>query len=108
VGGALINRLSGGVQRMGPDGATVFRGGELVPPLASPADLAALVTSYREDRGVETCLGIAIFPGPEKQDVHLALTSPDGQQSLTRPYGGPPEYAPRWAVNHGLDLLRKL
>jgi hypothetical protein len=38
----------------------------------------------------------------------LVLVSPDGQQTLKRPYGGPPEYAPRWALHHSLDLLRKL
>jgi hypothetical protein len=25
-----------------------------------------------------------------------------------RPYGGPPEYAPRWALHHSLDVIRKL
>lgn len=108
VGGALINRISSGVQRMGAEGSSVFRGGELAPMLASPADLPALVNSCRASRGVDACLGIAIFPGREKQDVHLVLSTPDEQQALTRPYGGPPEYAPRWAVHHGLDLLRKL
>jgi hypothetical protein len=57
---------------------------------------------------VDVCLGIAVFPGPERQEVHLALAAPGRQELLSRPYGGPPQYASRWAVHHALDLLRKL
>jgi hypothetical protein len=52
-------------------------------------------------------LGVAVYPGPERQDVVIILITPDGAQTYARPYGGPPDYAPRWAFHHSLDLLRK-
>jgi nicotinamide-nucleotide amidase len=107
VGGWLINQLSSHAQKTGGLGHA-WRGGEVITSLASPEDLGAAAATYRQSRGVDVCLGIAVFPGAERQDVYLTLISPEGQQGLVRPYGGPPEYAPRWAINHGLDLLRKL
>jgi hypothetical protein len=53
-------------------------------------------------------LGVSLRPGPEKQDVFMALITPIGEQQLSRPYGGPPGNAPLWAVNHGLNILRNL
>lgn len=106
--GGLINRLSTGAQKLGSELSAGFRGGEVITDLSTPADLAAAAIAYRQSRQVDICLGIAVFPGAERHEVYLVLVTPDGQQDLIRPYGGPPEYAPRWAVNHGLDLLRKL
>jgi hypothetical protein len=36
------------------------------------------------------------------------LITPEGRQQFMRPYGGPPEYAPNWALHHSLDIIRKL
>lgn len=85
-----------------------FRGGEVLTGLPSPDELFNLVKGYRQARGVEVCLGVALHPGPEKQDVYLALITPEREQQFARPYGGPPQYAPRWAVNHSMDLIRNL
>jgi len=49
-----------------------------------------------------------LHPGHEKQDVYITLITPEGQQQYTRPYGGPPEYGTRWALNSSLDVIRKL
>jgi hypothetical protein len=93
---------------------SAFRGGEVITEHPAPDELIALTSAYRQAHQVEVCLGVAIYPGSERQgelstaDVHLALITPESQQELTRPYGGPPEYAPRWALHHSLDLLRKL
>jgi len=53
-------------------------------------------------------LGVAVHPAGEKQDVYFTLITPDSTQQFMRPYGGPPEYAPNWALHHGLDVIRKL
>jgi competence/damage-inducible protein CinA-like protein len=104
----LVNRLSSPqVARLGSL-AQVFKGGELVIPLATAGDMAAQVAACRISRQVQVCLGVAIFPGAEKQDVALAWITPEGMQETLRPFGGPPEYAPRWAVHHALDILRKM
>ena len=88
--------------------ADIFRGGEVITRRPSPEQLAQLTADYRRARQAEVCLGVAIYPGPEKQEVCIVVITPQGTQHFTRPYGGPPEYAPRWAFHHSLDLLRKL
>jgi len=105
--GLLLNRLAAAsVQADGSPGS-VFVSGEVVTALKEPEELLRRVHEVREAQGVNVGLGIAVFPGPERQDIHLALVAPHRQELVSRPYGGPPEYAARWAVHHGLDLLRR-
>ncbi len=100
LGGSLLRRLA---SVPGP-----FLGGEILTETPSPEDLLAVTSAYRQARGAEVGLGVVIYPGPEKQDVHLMLITPQATQQFTRPYGGPPEYAPRWALHHSLDLIRTI
>lgn len=108
LGGALINRLSTAAQRMASESGSVFYSGEVVTKLDDPSELPELTALYRRNHAVDVCLGVGIFPAGERQEVHLALLTPQRQEQFTRPYGGPPEYAPRWAVHHSLDILRKI
>jgi nicotinamide-nucleotide amidase len=85
-----------------------FQGGEVLPELPALDELLAITDSYRQQRSAEVGLGVAIYPGEGKQLVHFVIITPLGQQQFSRPYGGPPEYAPRWALHHGLDILRQL
>jgi nicotinamide-nucleotide amidase len=108
LNGDLTSRLASVVHKY-PNGTySNFRGGEVMTERSSPEELIHLTDQYRQTRQVDVCLGVVIHPGSEKQDVYMAIITPDGQQQLKRPYGGPPEYAPRWALNHSLDVLRKL
>ncbi len=108
MGGALVNRLSSGAQRIDCSMGIILRSGEVITELDNPETLSTLAAAYRLDRQVDVCLGVALFPGAEKQDSYIVVITPDSQQTFARPYGGPREYAPRWAVNHCLDLLRRL
>jgi hypothetical protein len=74
----------------------------------TPEELLAVTEAYRQARQAEVGLGVVIYPEREKQDVHFALITPEGKQQFYRPYGGPPEYAPRWALHHSLDVIRNL
>jgi nicotinamide-nucleotide amidase len=104
----LVNRLSSPrVVKLGWL-AQVFKGGEVAIPLPDAAGLGAQVAACRLSRQVDVCLGIAIFPAGEKQDVALVWVTPEEAQETLRPYGGPPEYAPRWAIHHALDILRRM
>lgn len=100
LGGILTQRLA---SVKGP-----FQGGEVLTKLPSPDELLTFTENYRQVRCAEVGLGVAIYPGEEKQDVNLLLITPTGKHTYTRPYGGPPKYAPRWALHHSLDLVRKL
>jgi hypothetical protein len=108
LGGQLIQRLST-ASTSGQEGtSSVFQGGEVITCQPGRGELGPFLKDYHQARQVEVGLAVAIYSGQETQDVHLALITPNGERLFTRPYGGPPEYAPRWAINHSLDLLRRL
>lgn len=98
--GELLRRLSA------TDGP--FLAGEALPALADLQQLPALTQDYRRARQAEVGLGAAMLPGLERQEISIVLITPLGEQRYSRPYGGPPGTAPRWAANHCLDLLRSL
>ena len=108
LGGALINRLSNAAQRMGAKSGGAFRNGEVIAGLENPSWLPELTAACRQNHQTDVCLGVAVIPAGDRQEVHLVLITPDQQEEFTRPYGGPPEYAPRWAAHHSLDILRKI
>jgi hypothetical protein len=87
---------------------TGFQGGEILPHPLPQDELRDETEAFRNARQAEVGLGVAIYPGPEKQDVYLVLITPSGMQEFSRPYGGPSENAPRWAFHHSLDLIRNL
>ncbi|MCI0518980.1 MAG: CinA family nicotinamide mononucleotide deamidase-related protein [Chloroflexi bacterium] len=100
LGGGLIRRLAGAE---GP-----FLGGEMLPAAPAPQELLAAVEHVRATRNADVALGAAVIAAGEKQEVYLALVTPRGVREYSRPYGGPPDYAPRWALHHSLDVLRKV
>jgi competence/damage-inducible protein CinA-like protein len=85
-----------------------FLGGEILGELPDPADLGKRLAIYCQARQANAGLAVAIYPEKEKQDVRFVLKTPSGQQEFSRPYGGPPENAARWAFHHSLDVIRKL
>ena len=87
---------------------TAFRGGDVLTELPHADELGAFTAAYRHSRQAEVGLGVAIYPAPEKQDVHIVVLTPRGEQHYTHPYGGPAGNAPRWALHHSLDVIRNL
>ena len=101
LGGELLRRLA--------ESPGVFRGGEMLAERPRDGEeLLAITENYRQARQAEVGLGVAIYPRGVKQEVQVALITPESKRTLLRPYGGPPEYAPRWALHHSLDILRNL
>jgi hypothetical protein len=39
--------------------------------------------------------------------MHCVYSDKDSLETVTRTYGGPPDHAPLWAQNIGLDFLRR-
>jgi competence/damage-inducible protein CinA-like protein len=101
LAGELTRRLAS-VQR------ECFRGGEILSERPAVELLPELTEAFRSSRQADVGLGVAIYPAKERQEVHLVLITPQDQQIFNRPYGGPPEYAPRWATHHSLDIIRNL
>jgi nicotinamide-nucleotide amidase len=100
LGGNLIRRLAA---VKGP-----FLGGQVLTGLPSPDELFTLTDSYRLSHHADIGLGVSIHPRNDSQEVLLVLISPQDTQNYSRRYGGPPEYAPTWAINQSLDLIRRL
>jgi competence/damage-inducible protein CinA-like protein len=101
MGGELLRKLTAAP-------AETFRGGETLAERPQADDFCELVETYRQGRGADVGLGVLLHPGPEKQEVFIVLITPTGAQQFARPYGGPPNYGSRWAVNHALNLIRGL
>ena len=108
LGGELIKHIKSAESRLSSSNLSVFRGGEVLQATLEFEKFQQFVKSYRQTCQADACLGVAIYPDLEKQDILLVLVTPDGEQIMTRPYGGPAGYAPRWALHHSLDILRRL
>jgi nicotinamide-nucleotide amidase len=100
LGGALVNRMAGFSHPLVAC--------EMVPTSLDADALQSTLSGYRKHYQADVALGISMLPGATRQDVLLLLITPMGQESLSRPYGGAPANAPRWGVNHGLNLIRNL
>jgi competence/damage-inducible protein CinA-like protein len=96
------------IRRVANNAFEPFLAGQALPGTPEPEALLALTQAFQRVHQAEVGLGVAISPRRERQQVFIALVTPDGIQNLTRPYGGPPAYAARWATHHSLDILRAL
>jgi hypothetical protein len=85
-----------------------FLGSEVLRELPDTDTLAERTEAYRQRLQAELGLGVTILRGAERQEVRLILVTPHERQEFSRPFGGPPEYAPRWATHHALDILRHI
>ena len=100
LGGRFIRRL-----------ATIgdpFVGGEVVTTSPGKQDLPRLVDQTLNAKNAQAGLGVVLEPGATKQTIQILFVTPEGEQSLTRTYGGPPKLAPLWGINICLDMIRKL
>lgn len=98
--GELIRRLSG------TTGA--YKAGESLANQLSPQEVANYTRAYRQSQSAEVGLGVALYPGQNKQEITIIVITPEGEQQFNRSHGGPPEYAPLWATNLSLNILRRL
>jgi hypothetical protein len=98
--GSLIRRLAA---VKGP-----FLGGQVLTDTPSAERLMILTEAYRQSQHADVGLGVAIDTTSDTQTVLLVLITPLKTQQFVRPYGGPPEYAPLWAFNQSLDLIRRI
>lgn len=100
--------LNGNLSRKLSTVQGAFLGGEVLTKVPTPDELEEITSNFRNARGAQVGIGVAIYPEAERQDVRVVIITPEGKDTYSRPYGGPPENAPRWALHQGLDLLRKL
>ena len=85
-----------------------FRGGEVLIELPEPRELRSLIEAYRNSHNADVGLGVAVYPDADRQDVQIVIITPQKTDFYSRPYGGPPGNAPRWALHHSLNMIRNL
>lgn len=100
--------LNGELSRQLSASKTGFKGGQILAELPASEILLSITDAYRQQCQAQVGLGVVLYPGNDKQDVQWVILTPEKQQQFSRSYGGPPENAPRWALNNSLELLRNL
>jgi competence/damage-inducible protein CinA-like protein len=108
IGGRLIQRLSRSSTSSLPTPADVIKGGEVITKMDDPSELSQLAASCKKSYAADCCLGVAIIPGEMKVDIHIVLITPEGEKSTVSYFGGPLEYAARYAINSSLNTLLKV
>ncbi len=108
IGGALISRLAAHQSSLPGQAGIIFIGGSVINSLTDPSELAQFTREYGLSCSADCCLGAAVLPNEQNVEIYLVLITPQGEQLASRPYGGPREYAARYAVHNGLDLLRRI
>lgn len=100
--------LNGNLTRKLSTAQGEFLGGEVLTKVPTLDELEEITRGFRKARGAQLGIGVAIYPEAERQDVRMVIITPDGKETFSRPYGGPPGSAPQWALHQSLDMLRKL
>jgi nicotinamide-nucleotide amidase len=99
LNGSLIKRLvSAGL----PASA-----GEMIQNPLDSVNLFQHANLMHQNQGADLTIGASLIPGDARQDLVMVLITPGASQEIKRSYGGPPLNALSWAVNNGIDLLRR-
>lgn len=104
TGGALGAALSAQNQ---DELREIFAGARLLPEPAEMPDLEAAATDLLQNSQAQVALLLLLQTGEDQHTLHVAMRSPEGDESWERSYGGALPNAPRWAVSLALDHLRR-
>lgn len=78
--------------------------------LEAPCDMTELhrqLLRFMQERHFQAGLGASLQPGADQQTLSLVIVTPHGAVEYTRSYGGERALSNPWAVNTGLELLRR-
>ncbi len=100
LNGYLVQRLA---RANGP-----FLSGQVLKQPPTKEDFLNLTDDYRQTQGANVGLGVSIQVNSDTYEIDLVLISPVDKQQIHRRYAGPPQYAPIWAFNQSLDMIRRI
>lgn len=100
LGGEIIRRLTA-LRR-------AFVSGEVLSSPLSMHELKERTEAYRHICGSEVGIGVSAEFLSDRARIHLVLLTPEETHEQTSHFGGPLEYAHRWAGHNLLNLIRKL
>jgi len=99
LGGSLIARINSAQPQQ-------FKGTILSAQPIGLSSLIEQVQSHKDLSQCDICLGVAVIV-EDSVTMHCVYSDKDSLETVTRTYGGPPDHAPLWAQNIGLDFLRR-
>ena len=99
MGGSLIARINSAQPQR-------FKGTILSNQPIGLSSLIEQVQSHKTLSQSDLCLGVAVSVD-DAVTMHCVYSDKDSLETVTRSYGGPPDHAPLWAQNIGLDFLRR-
>ncbi|MGB9586060.1 MAG: hypothetical protein ACPL7A_01420, partial [Anaerolineales bacterium] len=86
----------------------IFSAAEILQDRVSETDLAQETQLFQNYHQTECALGLAINREDGSHKITIFINTPTQKETITKFYGGPTEYAPLYAANHALDILRKI
>ncbi len=84
-----------------------FAGGEFYRSTPADFNLLQELQELRNRTQDPILLGLVCAPAPDHIAIQYAWITPKMQHNRNLKYGGPPPYAPQWAVSYALNNLRK-
>lgn len=81
--------------------------GQILTKVESDDDLLAAMNLLQQAHKTRLSMGVHLKTEGSRFLIAILLNSPVGNESITRAYGGPPQYAAKWAVSAALDRLRR-
>ncbi|UCF61774.1 MAG: hypothetical protein JSV37_03580, partial [Anaerolineaceae bacterium] len=84
-----------------------FAGGQVLPVPDDEEDLEKALIDLQNDRSAEVGLALVLRPDGERHIIDVIFRTPEGEERLDRSYGGPPTYAPEWAMSLAANLIRR-
>ena len=72
-----------------------------------PSSLEDITSALAKRTAAQVVLTTSLQPGAERQVLTIIARTPQGDETATRYYGGPPQHGPTWSANSALDFLRR-
>jgi len=105
---AVLESGTGGVIAAAfSDHGSGFAGGQVLPHADVDLDLENALLDLQTELSAEVGLALALKVEGERHIIDVILRTPDGEEHLERSYGGPPTYAPKWALSLAANLIRR-
>ncbi|HEY47304.1 MAG: hypothetical protein AMJ88_00050 [Anaerolineae bacterium SM23_ 63] len=104
----VLEAGTGGVIAAGfSDHGSGFAGGQVLPLPEEDQDLGKALIDLQSELSAEVGLALALKSEGERHVIEVIFRTPDGEKYLERSYGGPPTYAPEWALSLAANLIRR-
>jgi competence/damage-inducible protein CinA-like protein len=105
---AVLESGTGGVIATAfSDHGSGFAGGNVLPRANVDLDLENALLDLQTELSAKVGLALTLRPEGERYIIDVILRTPEGAEHLERSYGGPPTYAPEWALSLAANLIRR-